>query len=60
MGNIKIKWIDLPLMSDIVLLWLMSATRKDVDYLPMAKPDAINHLEIRRDCVHLLGASGCW
>ena len=23
---------------------------KDVDYLPMAKPDAINHLRIRRDC----------
>ena len=39
--------------SDNVLLWLVSALRKDVGYLPMAKPDALNHLGIRRDCVHL-------
>ena len=39
---------------------LISAMRKEVDYLLMAKPDAINQLEIRRDCVHLLGVSGCW
>lgn len=25
--------------------------KRDVDYLPMAKPDAINHLKIRHGCV---------
>ena len=29
--------------SDAALVWLMSAMRKEVDYLPMAKPDAINY-----------------
>ena len=37
------------LMSDIVHLRLLLALQKDVDYLPMAKPDAINHSRIRRD-----------
>ena len=29
--------------SDAALVWLVSAMRKEVDYLPMAKPDAINY-----------------
>lgn len=29
--------------SDAALMWLVSAMRKEVDYLPMAKPDAINY-----------------
>ena len=33
---------------------------KDVDYLLIAKPIAINHSEIRRDCAHVLRAAGCW
>ena len=41
-------------------MWLMSAMKMDVDYLPMVKPDAINHLEIRRDCACLSGVAGCW
>ena len=52
--------VGVPSLSDIALLWLMSAMKKGVDFLPMAKPDAFNHLEIRRDCVHLVGVSGCW
>ena len=29
--------------SDAALVWLVSAMRKEVDYLLMAKPDAINY-----------------
>ena len=31
----------------------MSAVKKDVGYLPMAKLEAVNYLEIRCDCVCL-------
>ena len=35
--------------SDSVRLCRMSALKKDVDFLPMVKPDAINYSEIRRN-----------
>ena len=31
-----------------------------VDYLPMAKPDAFNHLRIRCDCAAVNSVAGCW
>ena len=37
------------IMSDHVRLCHVSALKKDVDFLPMVKPDAINHSEIRRN-----------
>lgn len=39
---------------------VVSALEKGVDYLPMAKPDAINHSGIRRDCCAPLRCAGCW
>ena len=35
--------------SDHGRLCRASALKKDVDFLPMVKPDAINYSEIRRD-----------
>ena len=35
--------------SDCVHLCRMSALKKDVDFLPMVTPDAINYSEIRRN-----------
>jgi hypothetical protein len=32
----------------------------DVDYLPLAKPDAIKQLGIRRDCAMGNTVAGCW
>ena len=51
---------DVRLMSSVVLMWRSLVAREDVDCLPMAKPDAFNHLEIRRDCGRLSGVSGRW
>jgi hypothetical protein len=39
---------------------MLCALMKDVDYLLMAKPVAINHLGIRRDYAFLLDSAGCW
>jgi hypothetical protein len=41
---------------------MVFATKKDVDYLPMAKPVAVNQLRIHHDCAVFIyyDLVGCW
>jgi hypothetical protein len=49
------------LLSDLsrVSLLVPAMFEVGVDYLPMAKPDAFNHLRIRCDCAVVYSVAGC-
>ena len=47
-------------LTNTVLMEFVFAMKMDVDYLPMAKSEALNQLEIRRECEHLQGESIYW